>query len=187
LHMAHEEDIVAVAVTEEIDDIVLVGHSYGGAVVTHVADTIADKLTALIFLDAYIAKDGQSLLDADPPARQEAIRSRIEETPNGAVLPCPPAIIYGLHREEDVAWVNRRQTPHPAATYTERLPLGETWRTVPRLGYIATTGFSQSDFRDISASLADDPAFRRAEIATGHDAMIDAPQELAALLLQLTA
>lgn len=183
----HVEDILAVAVTEEIEDIVLVGHSYGGAVVTHAADRMADKLSALIFLDAYIAKDGQSILDADPPERQEQILSRMVDTPNGRVFPCPPAIIYGLRSQADQAWVDRRQTPHPAATYTERLALTGAWHTVEKLGYIATTGFSQDDFRNISDALKDDPAFTRTTIDSGHDAMIDAPAELAALLLKLCA
>lgn len=181
----HIEDVIAVTVAEEIADIVLIGHSYGGAVVTNVADRMPDSLRALVFLDAYIARDGESIIDADPPERQQAIRSRIEETGQGPVLPCPPAVIYGLRSEADREWVDRRQTPHPAATYTQKSTITGAWRTVPKLVYIATTGFSQSDFRDISASLAEDDAFVRAEIDSGHDAMIDAPADLAALVQRL--
>ena len=181
----HIADVTGLITAEELSDVVLVGHSYGGAVVTAVADRMADRLAALVFLDAYIATDGRSIIDADPPERQEAILKHVVATPAGDVLMPAPASFYALASEADVAWVDRRQTPHPVATYTQPVALGGAWRTVPRLAYIATTRFGLDDFRAISAGLAGDDAFVRAEIATGHDAMIDAPGELAGLIERL--
>ncbi len=180
----HVADVIGCIEAEEIDHLVLCGHSYGGAVSTLVADRITPRLATLVLLDGYIAANGLSLLDADPPDRRERILQSVVHGPNGDVLPPAPAVVYALGSEADQQWVDRRCTPHPLATFTETARLGDHWQQVPRLAYVATTRFQPNDFRDIAARLSANPRFTCASIESGHDAMIDAPQTLSNMLSQ---
>jgi len=136
-----------------------------------------------VFLDAFIPEPGKSLLELDTPERQKAILARVLETDRGAVLPPAPAVIYALASETDREWVDRRCTPHPLAPFRDRNELTGAWRGVRRLVYIFTEYFRPPDFRNIAASLTDDPRFACQSIATGHDAMLDAPERLAEMLI----
>ncbi len=179
----HVEDILAVIATEELTQVVLCAHSYGGAVATQAADRVPDKIGALQFIDALLPQDGLSLLDLDAPDRRQAILSRVVETPHGPVIPPAPAIIYALATPDDVAWVDRRSLPQPLRNFTDPAVVTGAWRQVAVLGYACTTRFQPPDFRDIAAQLAKDGGFRISELDCGHDAMIDVPEDVARLLL----
>jgi len=179
----HIEDITALIEAEEIEDIILCGHSYSGAIIANVADRQPSRIAALVFLDAFIPQPGRSLLDLDAPERQEAILSRVVETEKGAVLPPAPAVIYALASESDREWVDRRCTPHPLVPFKDANELTGAWRSVRRLAYISTERFQPPDFRDIAAGLAGDPLFTCQSITAGHDAMLDEPERLADMLI----
>lgn len=179
----HVEDVLAVIATEELDQVVLCAHSYGGAVAAQVADRVPDKIGALQFIDALLPQDGLSLLDLDAPERRQAILSRVVETPHGPVIPPAPAIIYALTSPDDVAWVDRRSLPQPLRSFTDPAALTGAWRRIAVLGYASTTRFQPPDFRDTAAQLAKEGGFRISELACGHDAMIDLPEEVAHLLV----
>ena len=179
----HVDDVLAVIEAEELSQVVLCAHSYGGAVATQVADRVPGKIAALQFLDALLPEDGRSLLDLDTPERRQAILSRVVETPNGAVIPAAPAIIYALSSPDDVAWVDRRCVPQALRSYADPAVVTGAWRQIPVLAYACTLRFQPPDFRDIAAQLAKDGRFRVSELDCGHDAMIDVPEDVARLLL----
>jgi pimeloyl-ACP methyl ester carboxylesterase len=179
----HVDDVLAVIETEELSEVVLCGHSYGGAVATQVADRVPGKIGALQFLDALLPEDGRSLLDLDTPERRQAILSRVVETPHGPVIPAAPAIIYALASPDDVAWVDRRCVPQPLCSFADAAVVTGAWWQIPVLAYACTMRFQPPDFRDIAAQLAKNERFRVSQLACGHDAMIDLPQEVARLLL----
>ncbi len=180
---SHVDDVLAVIETEELREVVLCAHSYGGAVATQVADRMPGKIGALVFLDALLPEDGRSLLDLNTPERRQAILSRVVETPHGSVIPAAPAIIYALASPNDVAWVDRRCVPQALRSFADPAVVTGAWRQIPVLAYACTLRFQPTDFRDIAAQLAADGHFRVSELDCGHDAMIDVPDDVARLLL----
>jgi pimeloyl-ACP methyl ester carboxylesterase len=91
----HIQDILNVIKYEDLRDIVLIGHSYGGMVATGVADRARDRVLQLIYLDAFVPKDGQSLLDLNEPARSGCWNSRSPATAGG----CRPILRRLIHRK----------------------------------------------------------------------------------------
>ncbi|VTU34351.1 haloalkane dehalogenase [Variovorax sp. PBS-H4] len=120
-------DLAAMIEAEELKDVVLVGHSFGGLAITGAADRVKSRLRRLVYLDAAILQPGQSILDSMPPEiaaqRRETIRAG-----GGISLPVPPASYFGISEPSDTAWLQRRLTPHPAVSYdsplTLRAPVG---------------------------------------------------------------
>jgi pimeloyl-ACP methyl ester carboxylesterase len=166
----HITDIVNLIRWEEINDIVLCGHSYGGLVVTGVADQIPEPIAALVYLDAYVPENGQSWRDLRP-----------RETPAGRTLPPISAEVFRVN-ERDRQWVDRLCTPHPVACSTERLALTGAHRTVRRKVYIRAANFLSSAFEHVYESAKSDPTWIAHELPCGHDVMVDMPDELAEIL-----
>jgi len=104
----HIQDILAVIKYEDLRDIVLVGHSYGGIVATGVAGRARDRITRLVYLDAFVPTDGQSLMDVGPPT----VRQRMQELAkagDGWRVPSNP--IPSDTSEADVKWISERRLP----------------------------------------------------------------------------
>ena len=127
-------DIVNLIRWEEINDIVLCGHSYGGMVVTGVADQMPERIAALVYLDAYVPESGQSMSDLRP-----------RDTPAGLTLPPISAEVFRVN-ERDRQWVDRLCTPHPVACITEKLALTGAHRAVRRKDYIRAANFLSPAF-----------------------------------------
>src|ERR1700757_751905 len=94
----HIEDVIGVIDEEDLSDIVLVGHSYGGMVITGVADRVPEKVASLVYLDAFVPESGQSLLNVLPP------NLRLATLPSEDWLVAPPtSAAFGLKRPEVIA------------------------------------------------------------------------------------
>lgn len=179
------EDVVKTIEFEEASDVVLVGHSFGGVVITGVADRIKSKLRKLIYLDALLFEGGQSPLES---LGSEIAKARTELALNssgGLSFPVPTAEQMGVHHEELGKYVEKMVTPHPFATYNTKLNLKNpvVGNNLPAT-YITCVDpiyppLTRS--RDFAAA-AVSRGWRLAEIATGHDAMITEPEKLADLL-----
>lgn len=178
-------DIVNVIETEELTDVVLVGHSFGAVPVLGVADAVPERLRRLILVDGLVPLPGRSLLDRLPPEVAADRRRLAVESSGGLTMPPLSATGFGITDPDDAAWVDRRLTPHPMLCYTEpvllRQPLGNG---VP-CGYIACTGPPYP-----SATASHERARARTdwtwdELPTGHDAMVTAPALLVDRLLEL--
>ena len=175
-------DICEVLEAEEITDAVLVGHSFGGIVITGVADRMRDRVGSLIFLDSRILENGQSMLDVDP-ARSGEWKRIADATSGGLSIPPPDATYFDLPDAADTAWVARRLTPHPLGTFTGQLHLSN-----PRIGngrpctYIACTDPIYPWLASCRTWARSQPDWAWAEILAGHDAMVSAPAALASLL-----
>jgi len=166
----HITDVVNLIRWEELNGIVLCGHSYGGIVVTGVADRIPERIAALAYLDAYMPVSGQSGADLRPRA-----------TPPGLTLPPTSAEVFCVN-ERDRQWVDQMCTPHPVACATEKLMLTGACHTVPRKIYVRATGFPSTAFDRAHERAKSDPGWIAKELPCGHDAMIDMPDELAEIL-----
>lgn len=181
----HIADVLGLIDAEELgDDLVLVGHSYGGLVMTGVADALlARGLTPrhLVYVDAVTPHPGESWSSQHAP---ETVRARLEaaaQRPDGA-MPPPDAAVFGLDGA-DRDWVNRRQTPQPAGVYQDRLDFDAARiATLPRT-FIDCTAPALPTIAVMRERVRREPGWQVVELATGHDPMISAPKALVALLL----
>lgn len=177
----HIADVVAVIETEELLDPIVVGHSYGGVVITGVADRLAARLRHLVYLDAVVLHPGESWSSAHPVEVQAARRQAIAEH---GVLPAPDPALFGLSGA-DRAWVARRQTPHPGSVYDSPLNFDpQRLQGLPRT-FIDCTSPALATIAAARERVRHEPGWNVLEIATGHDAMISAPQELVEILSSL--
>lgn len=172
----HIQDVLGVFTYEDLEDVILVGHSYGGMVITGVSGRIADRIRTLVYLDAFLPADGQSLLDfGGPPGWQEAQKS----TP-GLISP----IVFAARPEnEELAAIRARKLgPHPLLTLTEGVALDGSERSIERRTYIWAT--LSPGFERFYRQVEHDPAWKARTIDTGHVVMLEDPQGLASLLLE---
>ncbi len=184
----HLTDVVNVLHYEDLCDVILVGHSYGGMVITGVADRAYDRVGRIVYLDAANPVDGQSLLDVAGPI--------IEMTrPMGAVvdgvelvlLPAPgAAAFYGVTDPADLAWMDERLTGHPWKCFEDPLRFvnGAASAAIPRFHIVCTSTLATRDPALIEAARR---AGRWWEIDTGHDLMITEPDAVTAALLKVAA
>jgi pimeloyl-ACP methyl ester carboxylesterase len=128
----HIQDVVAVLHYDDLHDVILVGHSYGGMVITGVGDRAAARIGRIVYLDAATPINGQSLVDVAGPVI-EAVRP-MGEVVDGlelVLLPAPDAgLLYGVTEPADLAWMAERLAGHPWHASSSRCGS----RTKPRCG-----------------------------------------------------
>ncbi len=177
----HIQDVLGVIRWERLDDVVLCGHSYGGMVVTGVADAEPARIGSLVYADAFVPESGQSLLDLLGPDRSAAMVANAVEHGDGWRVRPPSASGYDIADAADRAWVEGLLTPHPLRSCTEPL---ELIRPAPkRRVFICATGYHRSDFREFAARVRPTPQWVVHDVACGHDLMVDAPDRVAEILL----
>jgi pimeloyl-ACP methyl ester carboxylesterase len=180
----HIQDLLGLLEAEELEDVVLVGHSYAGLVISGVAARVPKRLRRLVYLDALLVEDGQSWAEAFPPGVAEARRKSATTTNGVKTIPPPDPVIYGFADAADTEWVRRRMTPHPYAPFEQKArwggPLGSG---VPRL-YIDCTRPRLDALATMKDRYRGRPDWPFVEVKTGHDAMVSDPGELTRLLLE---
>jgi pimeloyl-ACP methyl ester carboxylesterase len=180
----HIEDIVSHIDREELTNVVLVGHSYGGFPATLAATRRPDAISHLILLDAFFPKEGETILSHLPPDMANDLNAQAAADVNWN-LPPLPAEAFGLSGD-DAAWVNKHLKPHPIATQTQAARFGPG--PLPRRSYIRCTESTiAAIFQTSLSNVKVDGQFRMVEIAAGHDLMVDQPQLLARTLLEVAA
>ena len=170
----HIQDILAVIEYEDLRDFILVGHSYGGMVATGVADAIADRIGHLVYLDAFVPGDGQSLNDLTGGNKQ---------APPAEGWLIPPMPSAPDTAAADLAWGASRRRHQPARCFSQRLTVNNPTPSFPRT-YIhcaRKTGFDV--FQQFADRFRDDPDWRFHAMDASHSPNITAPDELAAILL----
>jgi len=179
----HITDILNVITWEELNDFVLVGHSYGGMVVTGVADRIPEKVRRLVYLDAFVPEDGKCQMDYMPEAQNEALRAYAAAHDN-ALQPIP-AENFRVN-ENDVAWVDRMCVPHPIHTFDQPLKQrGGIAKLRDRRIFIWAKGRAEAPFRQFYDVLVTDENWITYTVPCGHEIMIDMPDELVRILLEV--
>jgi pimeloyl-ACP methyl ester carboxylesterase len=180
----HIADVVNLIRWEELDDIVLCGHSYGGCVITGAADRVPERIRALVYLDAFILENGQSLHDVLPGDVAEAQVRGARETGDGWRVPPITAEFFRVNIE-DRAWVDRQCTPQPLATFQQRLRVDGTFPAA-KCTHILAKGYEHSPFPPFH-EIAIAKGWKTLTIDCGHDVMLDEPVELAAMLRNAAA
>ena len=180
----HVVDVANVIVWENLQDVVLVGHSYGGLAISGVADKMADRISSIIFLDAFLPEDGDSLLEKSSPAFKSAIEAALVR--RDLSFKAPPASAFGVQEEKDRAWVDSKTTPQPIGTYAEKLRVIGGREKIAKKTYIRAKGYASPTFDANVAKLKDKTGWKLVELQAGHDVMVIAPKELAKLLIELS-
>jgi pimeloyl-ACP methyl ester carboxylesterase len=179
----HIEDILNVIKYEDLRNIVLVGHSYGGMVATGVADRARDRIAQLIYIDAFVPDHGQSLLDLNEPARQ-----RMQELANtGDGWRVPPNPTPPDTPPADLEWLIARRVDMPIKCFEMKLKLHNGEPNMPR-SYIYATRITPADtFAPFAARAKSEPGWRYYEIDASHSPGVTAPEALMALLEKIVA
>jgi pimeloyl-ACP methyl ester carboxylesterase len=177
----HVDDVAAVVEAEELRYAIVVGHSYGGMVITGLADRMPDRIARLVYLDAVVPQPGESWSTTHPAETQNLRRQAIAAT--GSIPPADPAL-FGL-TGEDAQWVARRQTPQPGGVYDDPLHFDSARVAALPRTFIDCHAPALATIAVMRERVRREPGWQMLEIATGHDAMISAPQELLHQLLSL--
>jgi len=182
----HVRDVVAVLHYEDLRDVILVGHSYGGMVITGAADRAADRVGKVVYLDAANPENGQSLVDvAGPIIESTRPMGEVVDGVELVLLPSPEAgLFYGVTDADDVAWMADRLTGHPWKCFEQPLRLTNeaAFEALPKYHIVCTSTLATRDPDLMGKARADG---RLWEIDTGHDLMITEPVAVADALLQI--
>lgn len=179
----HIQDVVNVLFYEDLTDVILVGHSYGGMVITGVADRCPERLQQLVYLDAATPSDGQASADQFPGRREELLK-RAQEGGDGWLV--PPGPVPSDQPAEITAWATPRRRGQPIQTMLQplRLTRGET--TLPRAYVYCTVDKQPGSPQAMRAErVRNNPAWRYLELQTGHNLHYSAPKETVQILLEL--
>ena len=171
----HVADVLGAIRYERLSECVLVGHSYGGMVVTGVADRAPEAIKTLVYLDAFVPQSGQALIDL---LRPEVRAHFPKEAPS--VPPLPPHV-QGMKDPKEIAWIDGRRDPQPTKTFTQPLRLEGNYGG-PR-AYIYCTGYSPTSFTPFAERARNDRAWRYHELPTHHYPHVSMPLETAGVLL----
>jgi pimeloyl-ACP methyl ester carboxylesterase len=185
LHL-HARDVAALIEVEDLGDVILVGHSYGGMVITGAADLVTDRVGRLVFLDAANPVNGQSLMDVAGPVI-EMVRpfGEVRDGLELVLLPAPDAgLLYGVTDPDDLAWMAERLSPHPWQCFEQRLDLqheAALW-AIPQFHIVCTETLATRDPELMGKARAEG---RLWDIDTGHDLMITEPDAVTQALLEV--
>jgi pimeloyl-ACP methyl ester carboxylesterase len=180
----HIQDIANVIEFEDLHDVVLLGHSYGGMVATGVADRLSERINQVIYLDAFVPRDGQALADFVPQQQRD---ERRDETLAGDGWRIPPMAPPPDTAPDDLAWVTPRRLGQPRKTFEEAVSLTGDVERLPRT-YVYYSKAGPGDvFRQFYERAKAEDGWRAFELDSTHNAHISVPTELAALLDRLIA
>lgn len=176
----HVQDVVGLVESEELERVVLVGHSYSGIFLGAVAERLGGRVTELVYLDALVPGRGDSALGLYPAEVASALEDGARRA-GGWLVPPWPAASFGVSDPADRAWVDRRLSDHPFRTLTEAA--GSPPPDGPRRTYVSCSGHRRQSYVRFAETARKDPAWEYRELACGHDAMVIAPEELGEILV----
>jgi pimeloyl-ACP methyl ester carboxylesterase len=179
----HIADGVNLLRWEDLSDVILCGHSYGGSVIRGIADRVPERIRTLVYLDAFVPEDGESLFDLAPEHARH-MRLQAQTTGSGWNVPPIPAESFNVN-PRDAAWVNAQCTPQSIASFEERIKLNRLPSRTHDTFYILATGWDDSPFR-AAHERAKAKGWRTHSVNCGHEVMLDLPGELTDLLLEFT-
>ena len=187
-HLAHKEidletniaDIVGVLQFEDLDRVTLIGHSYGGMVATGAADRAVDRISRVVYLDAFVPRNGQALIDLQSPERRARLQEGAQTAGDGWRL--PPNPMPPDTSEADAAWANPRRVMQPLQTFLQAVRLTGAVERLPRTYIYCKRARPDDTFRQFADRARTEPGWQLFEIDASHNPHITAPLLLAELL-----
>ena len=181
----HIQDLVATFTYEDIRDAVLVGHSYGGMVVTGAMEVISDRVKTVVLLDALVPRDGESVFDLNGESRAAAMIALADEHGDSWYIPPADASRYGVTDPDDVAWANSRMTAQPLKTYQDRIGATDRlWRHPGMFVECVPSSLEPHLLERARERSATDPHFHYRVLQTSHNAMVTDPKAVVELLFE---
>lgn len=182
----HISDVIGLLEYEDLMDVVLVGHSYAGIVIRGAAERAFRRIKKLVYLDAVLPLSGESVLGTDSLDQPHRVAARLYGDGWRIPKPRPEGAngVLGVTDKEDLEWMVERLTDHPLATFEQPLKLDNAEATAVPGAYVLCTGRKNEWFESM-AKRAKSMGFQYFEINTGHDAMISAPRDVVAVLLEI--
>jgi pimeloyl-ACP methyl ester carboxylesterase len=177
----HITDVVNVMKWEELTDVVLCGHSYGGFIISGVAEAIEPAIRSIVFLDAFVPKNGDAIRDLTGPAVQEAIDGALQR--GDLAIPPRSAEAVGVN-PADRAWVDRLCVGQPIGCFTDKIALTGARDRVAKKSYVRAAAYANPGFDHALAAIKSDPSWRTYAVNCGHDVMVDDPARLTEILLE---
>jgi pimeloyl-ACP methyl ester carboxylesterase len=182
----HIQDVLNLIRWEGLSDIVLCGHSYGGAVVTGVADRVPDRIRALVYLDAFVLEDNENVFQHVPPETAARMLELVNSVGEGWKVPPIPAEVFQVN-EADRDRVDAQCTFQSMATFEQRLRLTGGVKKIPSIVYIRATAFRDGAPFPPFFEKAKAAGWKTLEMPCGHDVMLDMPEELTRALIDAAA
>ncbi|KAK1183081.1 alpha/beta hydrolase [Streptomyces sp. NBS 14/10] len=186
----HVDDVVRLITEEDLSEVILVGHSYAGLVISSAANQIPDRIAHLVYLDAMVPEDGETAVDVLPVAQAQIDRALQSES-GWRVPPLPefppPMGLFGVTDPADVAWLRTMLSDQPVRCLQQPVRLDNpAVNAIPRTHIHCVVGEPEGFTRRPVPAIQPngDPA-QVWELETGHDCMITTPVELTDLLLKL--
>lgn len=178
----HIADILGVIRSYELENVVLAGHSYGGMVISGVAAQAADKIKALVYLDAFLPENGQSALDLVSPERRVQFETAAAEHGDGWRIPPIPASVWGIEDPKQAAWLDRHSVDQPLAAMHEPVVLTGDEARVGKRVYVRASGYDPSPFKQFADRVQNDAAWKFRTVDSPHFLNVARPDEVAAIL-----
>jgi pimeloyl-ACP methyl ester carboxylesterase len=178
----HITDIVNVIKWEDLTDICLVVHSYGGWIGSGALEQIGARVSSIVWLDAFKPENGQRPLDFTNETFREAALDAIGK--GEPALAVPLGNFGPIVNEKDSAYVSSKLTPHLIGTYLQPIRLWGARDNVAKKTYIRASKFPMPVFDKALAECKVDQSWNTFEIASSHSVMFDSPEPLTELLLQ---
>jgi pimeloyl-ACP methyl ester carboxylesterase len=179
----HIDDVVGVLEWEELENVVLCGHRYGGWVIPGAADRAAERIAAIVYLDAFLPRDGEALFDLIPDWRREAFLAGAQAS-DGWRVPPLSAAEWGVTDPEEQNWLDRLSVPHPLATFRQPIGLTGAAERITARTYVRATKYDPSPFQKFAAALKDDPGWRSRTLPCHHMVNVSMADEVAQILIE---
>ena len=187
-HLAHKDidlethiaDTLGVLKYEDLRGVILVGHSYGGMVATGVADRAPERLSQLVYLDAFAPRDGQSLLDLHTEENRQRVRDGAKKEGDGWRI--PPSPTPPDTSAEDLAWVSAHRMPQPIKTFEQKIKLTGAVDRLPRTYIYCKISRPGDVFRQFRDRASSEKGWKCIDIDASHSPNVTAPEALAKIL-----
>jgi pimeloyl-ACP methyl ester carboxylesterase len=176
----HITDVVNVFKWEDVTDVILCGHSYGGWPITGAAEQVLHRIASVVYLDAFVPENGQKPLDL---ASEFARKGTLEAMAKGELGRANPSAATFNVNDKDQAWVESKLTPQPVGVMLQPIKLTGAVERVKKKTYIRAPQYPQPAFDAFYRAKKADPSWQTYEAACGHDVMVDAPGWLSEILL----
>ncbi|MGI6855880.1 alpha/beta fold hydrolase [Mesorhizobium sp. 1B3] len=175
----HTHDIVNAVRWENLDDIVLVAHSYGGFVAAGVLEALGPLVSSLVLVDAFFPRDGEAMIDVLPSRPRQNVEEALAK--GEMVLPPRPAASFRIN-DADREWVDSMCTPQPLGTFLQRRRIQRGCTSLRRKAFVRATDFPSESFDQVRDRLQSTGGWEIYDVACGHDVMLDDPEALSEIL-----
>jgi pimeloyl-ACP methyl ester carboxylesterase len=181
----HISDVENLMRWEDLSDVVLCGHSYGGCVIGGVADHVPERIRALVYLDAFVLESGENLAQHIPESQYRQLLEGVQAIGEGWKVPPIPAEVFNVNAA-DREWVNRQCTMQPLDTFEQRIQVSGDARKIAHVTFVLATGFVEGSPFPPFYEKAKAQGWKTMTVPCGHDVMLDLPDELTGILVDVS-